>query len=361
MERVVFTGGGTGGHIYPIIAIARELRKINREVELFFLGPNNFKDVLEKEGIKTGTILAAKIRRYFSLNNLIDILKAPIGLLQTFWHMFIWMPDAVFNKGGYGGVPIVLVAWLFRIPVLTHESDSIPGLANRFASKFSKRIAISFPSTEKYFKKEKTALIGNPVRREIVDYKNIEEAKRILQIVTDKPVIFIFGGSQGAQIINEIILAILPSLLENYEVIHQAGARNFQAIEARIYPGHSSYHLFPFLNEERMKAAFLLSTLVISRAGGSIFEIAACAKPSILIPLPNAAGNHQRENAYQYAQYGGAVVLEQTNLTPNILLTQINKVVSDTQLIKGMSQGASNFSRPEAAEKIAQGLIELMK
>jgi len=378
--RILFTGGGTGGHVFPIIALARQLKQIYTQsitpigpgketrFQMFFLGPNGFaKKPLKKEGIRTRIILAGKLRRYFSIWTILDFLKMPIGLLQSLWYLYIWMPDVIFSKGGYGSMPVVLVGWLYRIPILVHESDTIPGLANRWAAKFSKRIALSFASAKEYFPLEKTALVGNPVRSEIIqiclltDEKMKEEAKGIFGLVGQKPVIFILGGSQGAQKINEFILQILPQLLGKYEIIHQCGPKNLQQIEKAIKQSPSpAYHFFPFLNENQMGAAYLLADLVISRAGaGSIFETAACAKPSILIPIPQAASDHQRKNAFAYAQAGATVVLEQANLTSNLFLSKISQILDNPELAQKMSQSAKNFYEPGAAQKIAEELLEM--
>ena len=376
--RILFTGSGTGGHIFPIISVVREIKKIYNQnpenkdnLELYFLGAADFtKESLEKEGIKVKTIMAGKLRRYPSALNILDFFKIPIGIIQSLWHLYFWMPDVIFSKGGYGSIPVVLAGWLFWIPTLIHESDTVPGLANRLGSKLSKRIAISFNLTEKYFPPQKTALVGNPIRAEVIqaclaaDQSAKERAKGVFKITSQKPIIFIIGGSQGAQKINQIVLSMLPQLLGKYEVIHQTGTKNYQEIEER-FPEASrpaDYHPFPFLEENQMGAAYLLADLVVSRAGaGSIFEIAACAKPSILIPLPKSAAEHQKENAFAYAQLGGAVVLDQDNLMPNLLLDKINRILEEPISVQKMKESAKKFSFPGAAQKIAQSLIEMGK
>lgn len=373
--RILFTGGGSGGHIFPIIAVARELKKIYQQaepLEMFFVGPSDFsKGVLENEGIKTKTILAGKIRRYFSMQNLIDLFKMPISFFQAFCYVFILMPDVIFSKGGYGSVAVVLVGWLFRIPVLTHESDAVPGLANRLAAKFSRIIAVSFSLAEGYFPVKKTALIGNPIRSEVIqlclspEQTDKEKARTLFQINSQRPVILVLGGSQGAQAVNELIALVLPQLLGKYELIHQCGEENYQQIENSFSEKaifSSGYHLIAFLDETQLASAYLLADLVISRAGaGSIFEIAACAKPSILIPLPNSAGDHQRKNAFTYAQAGATTVLDQENLTPNIFLNEINRILDNSEISQQMKTNAQSFSQPEAAQKISQALIEIGK
>ena len=185
--RILFAGGGTGGHIFPIIAVARQLKKIyapnKNNLEMFFLGAGQFsKNILEQEGIVVKTILAGKLRRYFSFKNFFDLLKIPFGLLKSLVYVYIWMPDIIFSKGGYDSLPVVLVGWIYRIPVLIHESDTVPGLANKLSSKFAKKIGVSFSSAKKYFPQKKTALIGNPIRAKIIKRcisENEEEKQEI--------------------------------------------------------------------------------------------------------------------------------------------------------------------------------------
>jgi len=368
--RIVFTGGGTGGHVFPIIAVARQLKKNYsgaEPLEMFFIGlDDGYQEILSKEGIVIKSISAGKLRRYFSFRTVLDILKIPVGLIQSFWHLYILMPDVVFSKGGYGSLCPVFVSWLYLIPVLSHESDVIPGLANRIGSIFSKRLAISFQSTEKYFSKEKTALIGNPIRLELIQSclsdnpEDKERAKSAFKIASRKPVIFILGGSQGAEKINQLVLFVLPNLLDKYEIIHQCGVKNYEGVKGSIKELPANYHLFPFLNESQMASAYLLSDLIISRAGaGSIFEIAACAKPSILIPIPQSSSDHQRKNAFAYARAGAAMVLEQDNVTPNLFLSEISRILNNPAKIQEIKENAKNFSQPSAADSLAQAILEM--
>ncbi len=367
--RIVFTGGGTGGHIYPIIAVARQLKQKQIPLEMIFLGPAGpYRQELEKEGIIVKSVLAGKLRRYFSIWTVLDILKFPLGLIQSFWYLFILMPDIVFSKGGYGSVPVTLVSWLYFIPILSHESDAVPGLANRIGAFFSKRIALSFQSAGKYFSPKKIALVGNPIRSEIAqiclstDSQEKEKGKQLFSISSQKPIILILGGSQGAEKINRLVLSVLSQLLEKYEVIHQSGPKNYEKIKNWLKQMPANYHLFPFLDENQIAHAYLVSNLIISRAGaGSISEIAICGKPSILIPIPKSASNHQRKNAFAYARAGATSVLEQDNLTPHMLLNEISEIVDDPELVQKMSLNARNFSQPEAAQKIAEEIFEMGK
>lgn len=375
--RILFTGGGTGGHLFPIIAVARELKKLQTPdsppPKMLFIGPRTIGgEALEKEGIGRQSIQAGKLRRYFSGHNFFDLFRVFIGFLQSLWIVFAYMPNVIFSKGGFGSVPVVLAAWLYRIPVLTHESDAIPGLSVKLTSRLSKRIAVSFPSAAEFFPAKKTALVGNPVRAEILAGSK-DAAKTIFKLLGQKPVILILGGSQGAKTINDIISTILNDLLEKCEIIHQCGEENYEEIktlignpraplEATPLTGLAGYHLFPFLDEEQYKNAFAAADLVVSRAGaGTIFEIAACAKPSVLIPLPNSAQDHQKQNAFEYAKTGATLVVQQENLTPNFLKDRVFALLGNPDLLAKMSSAARSFAKPDADSQIAQELLNIAK
>lgn len=363
--KILFTGGGTAGHIFPIIAITREIKRNypQGEFRFFYIGPKDkfFKNLLSKEGVEVKTILAGKIRRYFSLRNIVDILfKFPIGILQAFFHIFIISPDLIFSKGGYGSVPIVIAGWLLLTPIFLHESDTTPGLANKVAGKLTLEIFTSFSieSTE-YFPAKKMISVGNPVRKKVLQGSD-KEAKKTFKLTGEKPVILILGGSQGAQRINDIILVILSELLKNFEIIHQTGKKNFEQVksEAEVVMKKNLkkyYHPLAFLNEEELSHAYQAADLIISRAGaGSIFEIAAKGKPSILVPLPEAAQNHQVRNAYAFAKNGGAIVMEERNFTPHFVLEKLKSLISQPKKLKEMAEKAKGFSKPDAARIIGE-------
>lgn len=367
--RIILTGGGTGGHIFPLVAVARKLKNVSAEKgleapEIFYLGPDDFgREIFEKEGIPFSPIIAGKIRRYFSFQNILDVFKFPVSLAQTFWKMFWIMPDVIFSKGGYGSVPVVLVAWVYRVPIMIHESDSVPGVANRKAARFAKLAGIAFSRAAKFLPDKKVALVGNPVREELFG-GSAEEAKKTFNLGPEK-VLLVLGGSQGAQAINEIIIDAAPQLVQKYQVLHQCGKENVRQVEAEVkimLPPEllPKYHPFPFLDENRMKAAYAAADLIVSRAGaGSIFEIAGLGKPSILIPLPESAQDHQRENAYEFARAGACVVIEQQNLKPHLFLSQIDNILDNPEVYQKFSSAAKAFFVPDAARKIAEALLNL--
>jgi UDP-N-acetylglucosamine--N-acetylmuramyl-(pentapeptide) pyrophosphoryl-undecaprenol N-acetylglucosamine transferase len=240
----------------------------------------------------------------------------------------------------------------------------VPGLSNQTTAKWAKRIYISFPKTE-YFNTESTILVGNPIRKEILEGDK-QEAATIFNLTFSKPVFLIMGGSQGAEKINDFILLILNKLLKDFEIIHITGIQNFNSIsaESKVVIDENLnryYHPVGFLDEEKLKHAYRAADIVISRSGsGSIFEIAAIGKPSVLIPLPSAAGNHQSKNAYAFAENGSAMVIEQENLTPNFFLDNIELLFIHPEKLESMKQAAIAFAKPTAARALAREILEFL-
>jgi len=367
--RIVLTGGGSGGHIFPLQAVARKLKEKNPQVRLYYVGPYSdlMQEVAVQEGMETYYITTGKMRRYFSWQNFLDFFRFLWGLLEAQIILLKIMPEAIFSKGGYGAVPTVLIGWLFRIPILSHESDAIPGMANRILGKFSRYIAVAYPSAKKYFLERKTLLTGNPVRREILEGDKTE-ARDYFGFTEEKPVILILGGSQGAQVLNEALTRIAGQLVKRYQIIHQTGENNFNWVKERLSQqgiklGHNKrYWAKGFLNVKEIASALALADLVISRAGANaIAEIAAKGKVSILVPLSSAANDHQRMNAYALAEIGGALVLDENNLGEHILMQKIEKLLTDIDLRYKMRENIKAFYHPDAADKIVEGIESIIK
>jgi len=369
--KILFAGGGTGGHFYPLIAVARSIYKIAEQrkiakADIFLMADDPMDaDMLFLDHIKFIKIPAGKIRRYFSLLNIGDSVKTFFGIFHSFRKIYNILPDVVFGKGGYSSFPALFSARILQIPVIIHESDSVPGLVNKWAGKWAKKVAISFPESARFFDARKVVLSGNPVRAGVVG-GNLNEALEHFNLEENVPTILIMGGSQGSEKINETILSIISQAILKYQIIHQAGAKNFNDISSRAGVILESdalkhrYHPVPFLNEGDLKNASKAASLVVSRASaGAIFEIAAWGLPSVLIPISNSAQNHQRENAYNYAKTGACEVLEENNLSPNVLFSQIAKILNNSEITKKMKLGAASFARPNAADIVATEIINL--
>src|SRR3989344_1979538 len=237
--KIVFTGGGTGGHFYPIIAVVQKVNKIIDEekilgAKLYFLSDGPYdKEALLENGLIFEKTTAGKMRTYFSVRNFFDIFKTLFGAIGATYKIFSIYPDVVFGKGGYGSFPAVFAAILLRIPLFIHESDSAPGRVNKWAGRFAKRVAVSFKSAADYFPKDAVAWTGQPIRGEIEHPASKSEAFKYFKLEENLPVILVIGGSQGAELVNNTVLDALPRLLSNYQVIHQTGVKNFKSVSGR--------------------------------------------------------------------------------------------------------------------------------
>lgn len=371
--RIVLVGGGTGGHFYPLIAIAEALHARAREgrelvPEIYYMGPEPYDDAaLFGLGITFMRCPAGKLRRYASLKNISDMVLTIAGIFVALWKLYLLYPDAVMSKGGYTSIPVVIAAWILRIPIVVHESDAVPGRANRIGARFADYIAITYDDSIIHFPEEKTAQTGIPVRNKLLlPFQG--NAQSLLGLEGKKPLIFITGGSQGAERINDLIVSALADLLPNYEILHQTGPGQekivTQTAEALIRDKELlvRYHARGFLDVERLHAAETTAALIISRAGsGSIYEIALHGKPSILIPIPEDISHDQRTNAYAYARTGAAEVIEERNLTPHLLVSEITRMMNDPEITLKMQKAALAFGVRDAGAKIADILVAIGK
>ncbi len=371
---IAFTGGGTGGHFYPIIAIAEALTDLVREEhliapKLYYLAPSSFdQKALFENGISYIYTPAGKMRRYFSILNFTDSFATLLGTLSALVTLFRLYPDVVVSKGGYGSVPTVLAARLLRIPIIIHESDAKPGRANLLAASWAAKIAISFESAAAHFPgkvRGKIARTGIPVRKALMRTE-AEGARQYLGLESGVPTILILGGSQGALKINETVLSALPDLVAFANVIHQTGQAHFKNVEqiAKVVlaesPHVSRYHPINYLNEISLQRAAGIADIIVSRAGAnSIAEIGLWKKPAILIPIPESVSHDQRTNAYSYARTGAAAVLEEENLTPHLLVSETRRILGDPGLAKRMGASAQGFTDPDAARILAREALAI--
>lgn len=371
--KIVFTGGGTGGHFYPIIAIAEAINVIARErklvnVRLYFFSNTPYEErALFENNIEFVRIRSGKWRRYFSLLNFFDLLKIGWGTVNALIRLYLIYPDIVFSKGGYVSLPTVLAARLLGIPIVIHESDSRPGRANLWAGKFAVRIALSYAEAANAFgPKRQTAIAvtGNPIRS-LLRYPLTEGAREFLGLEPGLPIIFVTGGSQGAAAVNDVVVDALPELIKRYGVIHQTGGANLAAVEKRSRivleknERAARYKLFDYLDSAALRMAAGAATLAVSRAGSFIFELAQWGIPAILVPIPETVSHDQRSNAFIYARTGGAVVIEQNNLLPTVLVSEIDRLIGNPKLLEAMRAAAKRFARPQAARLIAGELVSI--
>lgn len=365
--KIVFVGGGTGGHFYPLIAVAEALRAKGEipPLDLYYIGPEQYNQAeLERLSINYLYCPAGKIRRYFSLANLFDTFRTIGGIFYMWYKLYVLYPDVIFSKGSYTSVPVLLVAWFYRIPVVIHESDSKPGRANLLARRFARYIGITYPETIKYFPAEKTAAVGIPVRQSVLARPS--DPLSLLGIPNDLPLLYITGGSSGAERLNALVLQSLQHLLPEFRIFHQTGSAQEAAViqtsQALITDQTllNRYYVKGLVPGEAVAALLEAAAIVISRAGStSLYEISLHQKPAIIIPIPEEISHDQRSNAYSYAREGGASVLEEGNLTANLLVAEIRSIMGDHAKYQKMQAGAAHFARGTAATAIADVLYTI--
>jgi UDP-N-acetylglucosamine--N-acetylmuramyl-(pentapeptide) pyrophosphoryl-undecaprenol N-acetylglucosamine transferase len=371
--RIVLTGGGTGGHFYPLIAVAEAIEDITKErtliePELFYLGPSAFDvEVLREHDIVHVQTPAGRVRRYRSILNFFDIFKTVWGIITATIRLFGIYPDVVFSTGGYAAYPALFAARLLMIPVVIYDADATPGRVSLWSAKFARWIALAHPDAVSGFPdsvRDRIARTGHPIRKEIEKPAN-EGGHEFLKLESSVPTVFIMGGSQGSVAINNVVMSALSELVKKYNIVHQVGSANLDEITRisklilRDSFFDNRYRAFGLLNTLALRMIAGISSLVVSRAGsGSIFEIASWGIPTILIPIPEDISHDQKENAYSYARSGAADVLEQRNVTPHLLIAEIDRILNNSELQKKMSSAALSFARPQSARKIGTIIID---
>lgn len=369
--KILFTGGGSGGHFYPIIAVAEAINDEVRErhllePKLYYAAPDPYdREVLLANNMTWVATSAGKMRNYFSVLNFLDYFKTAWGVARACIRIFFLYPDVVFSTGGYASFPTLVAARLFRIPVVILQADVDPGRVNKWAATFAQKIAVAFAEGAQYFPKDKVAHTGNPIRKAALVPAR-EGGHEFLHLKKEMPVILVTGGSQGSQTINDAVLDALPKLLEEYQIVHQTGRANYTDVSGRArvaVPDSATlerYKPFDYLNDLATRMAAGCASLVISRAGaGNIFETAAWGLPAILVPIPEPISHDQTKNAFAYARAGGASVIEQNNLTPGLLIAEIHRILGSEQIKHAMQNAARGFSRPDAAKLIANALLDI--
>lgn len=379
--RILLTGGGSGGHIYPLIAVVEELKKIATAEKFaldirYFGDPGRYEPELAGNGIRVVRVAGSKIRRYFTLLHIIDFIKFVWSIPQALWKVFWFMPDVAFSKGGPGAVAIINACAFYRVHIVIHDSDAIPGLTSRVTARYARVIELAFSEAARYIEglRDRVRVVGNPVRASMrfrddeLTVAASHEAKQQLNIEPGVPLLLVLGGSQGAATLNQFILENLKEFLPRYQILHQVGVENYDeylvqynAVAKPLLSGEEArrYHPVPFFTGD-MRRAMIAADLIISRAGaGSIFEIAAAGKPSVIVPLPNAAYDHQRENAFQYHEAGACVVIEEENLIGNLVRAKIDALFANPERLKKMSASARMFAKPDAAARIAKDILSL--
>lgn len=365
----------TGGHHTTAFAVVDELKKSVRHLDILWLGhkysmPKDKAESAEFISVANRQIkfVDLKAGKFYRTYHPLRLLKIPLGFIQSFYYLEKFKPDLIFSFGGYLAVPVVLSGWLLRIPSVTHEQTTTRGLANKTLSRFVKRIFISWPDSGKYFPKKKTILTGNPLREAV--FKKEKNVHRKLARVLDrsKKTIYITGGKQGSHTINEVVKSILPSLLENYNLILQCGSSTLYNDYSKLkelknqlpQPLEQRLILKDYFPEGEIGSVYDLCDLVVSRAGANtLYEVAALGKVAIFIPIPWLPYDEQTQNAQILVKAGSAKLLRQKNLTGEKLLEEIKEVFQNFKEYSLVAQKAKSLVKLEAAEKIISELKKL--
>ncbi|MDD4271362.1 MAG: UDP-N-acetylglucosamine--N-acetylmuramyl-(pentapeptide) pyrophosphoryl-undecaprenol N-acetylglucosamine transferase [Patescibacteria group bacterium] len=354
-HKILLTGGGTGGSVAPLLAVAEELNPLltplykggKGEFEFLWLGTKfgPEREMVEKAGIEFKAISGGKWRRYFSFKNLADIIKIKLGFFQSLWQMLKWRPDLVISAGSFISVPIVWAAWVLRVPILIHQQDIIAGLANKLMAPFAKVITVTFEKSLKDYGK-KAEWTGNPVRRSLTlatEFKN------------NLPVILIVGGGTGAVFFNKLTEDSIGELTKFCQVIHITGKdRGILNNELRIM----NYAKYEFLNIDEMAGALKMADIVVTRAGlGILSELSYLKKPAIIIPMPDS---HQEANAEYFKGKKAAIVIGQKDLTAAGFTHMIKDLLADEKMLGNLAANMKNAMKPGSSREMVKIINKIL-
>ena len=359
-KRVVIAGGGTGGHLFPGIALAKALKRQDMDIEIAFVGTQKGLEakVLPREGFELKTILSAGLLGKKRLSRWMSWVKLPVGTAQSMCFLIRKRPDLVVGVGGYASGPLVLSAWILRVPILIHEQNSIPGLTNKWLGKIANKVAVSFKESAKFFSKDKIEVTGNMIREEFCQPRETfpKGPRGLFRVL-------VLGGSQGAHSINVAMMEALESLTSkkgNIHITHQTGESDFAMVK-RVYENSGfSHDVRPFI--DGMAEQYRKASLVICRAGATtLAEVTACGKVSVLIPYPHAAHNHQEKNARVLeAANAGELVLDH-ELSATRITQSILRALEDPQRLEEMEENSYQLGSRDATEKVRQICMDLLE
>jgi UDP-N-acetylglucosamine--N-acetylmuramyl-(pentapeptide) pyrophosphoryl-undecaprenol N-acetylglucosamine transferase len=375
--RIGLVGGGTGGHFFPLIAVAENLREKYKEedLHLYYFGPSPYDEKkLQANQIRFVYIPAGKNRLYSSFQNYLDFLKIGWGIFLALLKLPIYYPDVIFSKGGYTAYPVLFAARILRIPVVIHDSDTVPGRVSLSFANYAKMIAVAWSEAGKFFMntrhipEDKIYETGLPIRHSLNPlFKQPEGERKFPFINKSLPLVSIVGGSQGSQNINEALIPTLPFILPFAQVIHQTGKTNFSQVKHTVEKllekdeNKINYFCKDFFDEAEMREIYQNSTLIIMRGGSQVLEAFLWGVPTILIPLREEVSRDQTQNSFAAMRRGASIVIEEKNLTPHILQNEVLRILQDTKSLARMSASARESSQYEASAKIAQILLRFCK
>ena len=376
--RILITGGGTGGHVAPALAVAETLRRRGPDVELLYVGSAQGLEarLATEAGIPFQGVAVGKLRRssrgpigLLTAANIRDALRVPLGIVQAFRAVGRFRPDAVLSTGGYVCVPTVVAAWMRRVPVLTHEQTVTVGLANRIAGRFARRIALTFEGSTADLPQAlrgRSFVTGNPVRQAIFAGNRSVAAARFGFDPTDDnlPCLWVTGGAQGSRLINRAVIGAIESLVSSARVLHQCGAGEAAEVEAawRNSPDavRSRWRVVPFLDTEAIGDAWAVCDLLLGRSGaGTVTEVCALGKAAVFVPLEPTGGDEQMRNARWLEQDGAAWILRQSECDSKALESRLLPLLADPAERAERARKAGQKAIPDAAERLTDALCTL--
>lgn len=371
--HILVSGGGTGGHIYPALAVAKQLQQ-EYSAEILYLGSDDGLEtsLVPAAGLRLVTIQAGKLQRFVSWRTLVGVARVPLGMAQAVGIVRKFRPQAAFTSGGYVAVPAGLAARLNGVPLLMHQQDVPPNLSNRLLAPLATCISVAFADSLRYFPATKTVQLGNPIRQPLLDVrqKTPEQARVELGMAEKLPLLLVTGGSQGARHLNQTVCQALPALLNVCQVLQISGTKLFTETQIAAASAmadldeqtKSRYRLVPYLDEE-MPLALQSATLVLCRAGASsLSEVAILGKPSILVPLPPAiGGSPQESNAAMFGTKNAAIVIINADLKPDILVERVTSIITSSASLSRMADTVRSFAKPDATKDIVKILVGIAK
>ncbi|MFB5660656.1 undecaprenyldiphospho-muramoylpentapeptide beta-N-acetylglucosaminyltransferase [Alteribacillus sp. HJP-4] len=362
--KVIVTGGGTGGHIYPALALIKEIKRLDPESQCLYIGTKKGleSDIVPRAGIPFQTIEITGFKRKISFENVKTIWRFLAGTKKAKKFIKDFQADVVIGTGGYVAGPVVFAAAKMKIPTMIHEQNSVPGLTNKFLSRYTEKVAVSFADSVQYFPKEKTILTGNPRASEVVQQKTANPLPE-LGLKENIKTVLVVGGSRGARPINEAFLEALPDIAERkWQYLYVTGSVHYDKVmeEAKKAGSPENVSIQPFIHN--MPEVLAHSDLIVTRAGATtLAEITALGLPSILIPSPYVTNNHQEKNAQSLRTSGAAIVRNEQEMNGRLLLEDTDAVLNNETKWKEMHSAALSLATPNAAEHLYDTILNLVK
>ncbi len=356
---MLIAGGGTGGHVFPGIALAEEVVTRHPANDVVFVGTARGLEakVVPQAGFPIELIDVKGLKGKGLLDSLRNLLLLPLAFVQSVAILRKWRPDVVVGVGGYASGPVVLMAWLLRIPTAVQEQNAIAGFTNRVLGRFVNAAFTAFPEAVRQFPRRKVFQLGNPIRKTLMDNYMMPASRH------PDPRLLVFGGSQGAHALNMRVLEALPHLADlrdRIRITHQTGAKDREYVEKGYLACGFQPDVREFISD--MSGAYAEADLVVCRAGATtLAELTVCKKPSILVPFPAAADNHQVQNALSLASAGAAVMIEERDLTGELLAQEIRAILSSPERLERMARAAGRLGSPQASKEIADVCTELVR